>query len=179
MKILSCVLLCLLAGCGGGADPDQDPVFGWQLGGCVGQEQALTEGEGQVKDCLPENLVPEDPDYCNRILYWEYSGGRLQLVDFPVQLNCCGIRTVQYELAGDTYTITEIDQPGDTRCRCNCDTSFSVCIDNLPAVSTPVHLLLHVTDEKDFPTEVWRGDLDLGAGSGQVDLGPSGSLNCI
>ena len=171
--------VCLmLSGCGGGTDPD--PAFGWQLGGCVGQEQALTEGEGQVEDCEPEKLVPEEPDYCNRILYWKYSGGLLQLVDFPVQLNCCGIRSVQYEQVGDIYTITEVDQPGDTRCRCNCDTSFSICISNLPQAATKVRLLLHVTDGQDpNPAEVWQGSLDLGTGGDQIDLGPSGSLDCI
>jgi hypothetical protein len=179
MKVLSCVFLCLLVSCGGGSDPD--PAFGWQLGGCVGQEQALTEGEGMVDDCEPEKLVPEEPDYCDRTLYWKYSGGLLQLVDFPVALNCCGVRSVQYELAGDTYTITESDRPEDdgTRCRCMCDTSYSICISNLPQTLTKFRLLLQVAEQGPDPEEVWQGELDLAAGGGQVDLGPSGSLNCI
>jgi hypothetical protein len=179
MKILSFVFLCLLVGCGGGSDPDPD--FGWQLGGCVGQEQALTEGEGMVDDCEPEKLVPEEPDYCTRILYWKYSGGLLQLVDFPVALNCCGVRSVQYELVGDTYTITEVDRPEDdgTRCRCMCDTSYSVCISNLSQQPTKFRLLLQVAEQGPTPVEVWQGELDLAAGGGQVDLGPSGSLDCI
>jgi len=96
-----------------------------------------------------------------------------------VALNCCGIRSVQYELVGDTYTITEVDQPGDTRCRCMCDTSYSVCISNLPQALTKFRLLLHITDQDPNPVEVWLGELDLATGVGQIDLGPSGSLNCI
>ena len=132
-----------------------------------------------MEDCQPEKLIPEEPDYCTRTLFWKYSGGLLQLVDFPVALNCCGVRTVRYELVGGTTTITEVDEPGDARCRCMCDTSFSVCIENLPVESTPVHLFLHVTDQDDNPVEVWRGDLDMSSGGGQIDLGPSGSLDCI
>ena len=178
MRLLICFCLSLLLlGCGSGSDPD--PAFGWQLGGCVGMEQALTQGEGMVEDCEPEKLVPEEPDYCNRTLYWKYSGGLLQVVDFPVALNCCGVRSVRYELAGDTYTITEVDEPGDARCRCMCDTSFSVCISNIPQASTNVRLLLHVTDKDASPVEVWQGELDLSAGGAQIDLGPSGSLDCI
>jgi hypothetical protein len=180
MKTLYCFFLSLLlAGCGSGSDTD--PAFGWQLGGCVGQEQALTEGEGMVDDCEPEKLVPEEPDYCNRTLYWKYSGGLLQLVDFPVALNCCGIRSVRYELVGDTYTITEVDRPEDdgTRCRCMCDTSYSVCISNLPQTPTKFRLLLQVAEQGPEPVEVWQGSLDLAAGGGQIGLGPSGSLNCI
>lgn len=178
MKTLYCFCLSLLLlGCGGGSDTD--PTFGWQLGGCVGQEQALTEGEGQVEDCQPEKLIPEEPDYCTRTLFWKYSGGLLQLVDFPVALNCCGVRTVRYELVGDTYTITEVDEPGDTRCRCMCDTSYSVCISNLPQAPTKARLLLQVTDQDPVPVEVWQGTLDLATGGGQIDLGPSGSLDCI
>lgn len=181
-KILVSMSLCLgivLCACGGGTDPDPD--FGWQLGGCVGEQQALTEGEGMVDTCEPEKLVPEEPDYCNRTLYWKYSGGLLQLVDFPVALNCCGVRSVQYELVGDIYTITEVDRPEDdgTRCRCMCDTSYSICISNLPQALTKFRLLLYVTDQDTAPVEVWQGELDLAAGGGQIDLGPSGSLNCI
>jgi hypothetical protein len=145
-------------------------------------EQSLTEGEGMVDDCEPEKLVPEEPDYCNRILYWKYSGGLLQLVDFPVQLNCCGVRSVSYELVGDTYTLTELDRPEDdgSRCRCNCDTPFSVCISNLPQAPTKVRLLLHVTaGVEPNPVEVWQGSLDLSTGGDQIVLGPSGSMNCI
>ena len=101
MRLLICFCLSLLLlGCGSGSDPD--PAFGWQLGGCVGMEQALTQGEGMVEDCEPEKLVPEEPDYCNRTLYWKYSGGLLQVVDFPVALprrprtsGCCSTSPIR------------------------------------------------------------------------------------
>jgi hypothetical protein len=173
-----CVFLGLVTmGCG--SDSDSTPTFGWQLGGCTGMEQALVQGEGLVEDCPPEKLIPEEPDYCTRTLFWDYDGSVLQLVDFPVALNCCGIRSVRYDLAGSTYTITEIDEPGESRCRCTCDTSFSVCISNLPWEPTPVRLLLHVTDRDENPAEVWQGQLDLRVGQGQIDLGPSGSQDCL
>ena len=55
----------------------------------------------------------------------------------------------------------------------------TVCISNLPQALTKFRLLLHVTDQDTSPVEVWQGELDLAAGGGQIDLGPSGSLNCI
>jgi hypothetical protein len=60
-----------------------------------------------------------------------------------------------------------------------CDTSYSVCISNLSQQPTEFRLLLQVAEQGPTPVEVWQGELDLAAGGGQVDLGPSGSLDCI
>jgi len=53
----------LVAACGGAQDAQQLPV-GWQIGGCAGEEQALTTGEGLDPRCVPEALLPSDLDPC-------------------------------------------------------------------------------------------------------------------
>jgi len=182
IAIVSLCLGLLLSACGG-YDNDQPAEFGWMVGGCAGQDQALVEQTaGYTEECDPDPLLPEEMDYCTEKLFWEYDAQNqlLQLVDGPVSLNCCGLRYVRSDTAEGHYDLIEMDEPGDGRCRCMCDSIYSVCIHGLAEGLIPVRLFRHVTDDGTTePTLIWEGELDLTQGGGQIDLGPSNSWNCI
>jgi len=181
VAISSLCLGLLLSACGG-YDNDQPAEFGWMVGGCAGQDQALIEQtEGYTEECDPDPLLPEEMDYCTETLFWDYDAQNrvLQLVDGPVSLNCCGLRYVRSDTAEGYYDLIEMDEPGDGRCRCMCDSIYSVCIHNLAEGLVPVRLFRWVTDDGTTgPTLIWEGDLDPTEGAGQIDLGPSASWNC-
>ena len=183
LGIIACIGLCLAllpAGCG--TEPEVDDNFGWLIGGCIGQAEALVEQtSGYDTTCKPEALLPEEIDYCTEKIFWEYNQANrtLQLVHGPVALNCCGVRYVNSGVAEEFYTILEMDEPGEYRCRCMCDTFYSVCIRNVPETLLPIRIFLHVTDETSQPADVWEGELDLSEGSGQIVLGESGSQHCL
>ena len=177
---LGLCLAFLLAGCG--TEPEVDDNFGWLIGGCAGQAQALAEQTTSYDTtCKPETLLPEEIDYCTEKIFWEYNKASqtLQLVHGPVALNCCGVRYVISKVAEGFNTIIEMDEPGDYRCRCMCDTFYSVCLHDVPEAPLPLRIFLHVTDESSLPVDVWEGELDLSQGKGQIALGDSGSLNCL
>jgi hypothetical protein len=185
VRNITIVCLCLgmvLSACGG-YDNGGPAEFGWMVGGCAGQDQALVEQtEGYTEECDPDPLLPEEMDYCTEKLFWEYDAQNqvLQLVDGPVSLNCCGLRYVRSEITEGDYTLIEMDEPGDGRCRCMCDSIYSVCIHGLAEGQVPIRLYRHVTDDATTePTLIWEGQLDLTEGGGQIDLGPSDSWNCI
>jgi hypothetical protein len=179
---IASLCLCLVLSACGGSDNDTPTEFGWMVGGCAGQDQALIEQtEGYTEECDPAPLLPDEMDYCTETLFWKYDqeNQALQLVDGPVSLNCCGLRYVRSGIAEGYNTLIEMDEPGDGRCRCMCDSIYSVCIHNLAADPAPIRLFRHVTDDGTTePTLIWEGQLDLSEGSGQIDLGPSASWNC-
>jgi hypothetical protein len=178
--------LCLglvLPACGG-SETNTSTEFGWMVGGCVGEAQVLVEQtEGYTQECDPEPLLPEEMDYCIEKLFWKYDRESriLQLVNGPVSLNCCGLRYMRTGIAEGYYTQIEMDKPPLTgRCRCMCDAIYSVCIHGVVEDPAPIRLFRHVTDDGTTePTQIWEGELVLSAGTGQIDLGPSESWNCI
>lgn len=180
-QALMIVLLAagLLAACGGDPGAQQLPI-GWQVGGCAGEERALTTGDGLDPQCAPEALVPDDSDPCREMLLWRYdrTAQRLQLVDTPVSLNCCGLRSVQATFATGVLTVTERDEPDGPRCRCMCDATYAVCLDAAFEGPIEVRLLRHVTDSDEGIETVWEGQIDPAEGEGQIDLGPSLSWAC-
>ena len=179
MLIATLLAAGLAAGCGGAQDTQQLPV-GWQIGGCAGEEQALTTGDGLDPQCAPEALLTGDLDPCRETLVWSYDqeARRLQLVDTPVSLNCCGLRSVQATFEAGVLTITERDEPDGARCRCMCDATYSVCLDAALEGPIEIRLVLHVTDSGEGPVTVWEGQLDPADGEGQIDLGESHSWAC-
>jgi hypothetical protein len=182
-EAIACMGICLFllaAGCGTAPEPTSQ--FGWQIGGCVGQESALTEQtEGFDETCEVEKLLPAEVDYCTEKIFWEYDqvNQTLQLVHGPVVLNCCGVRQVRTGVVEGFHTIVEVDEPGDYRCRCMCDTFYSVCMRDVPPATLPVRIFLHVTDASPTPIDVWEGELDLSEDSGEIVLGESGSYTCM
>jgi hypothetical protein len=181
VAIISLCLGLVLPACGG-SENGAPAEFGWMVGGCAGQDQALVEQtEGYTEECDPAPLLPDEMDYCTETLFWEYDAESqiLQLVDGPVSLNCCGLRYVRSGIAEGFYTLIEMDEPGDGRCRCMCDSIYSVCIHGLAEGLIPIRLFRHVTDDGTTePTLIWEGELDLSEGGGHIDLGPSRSWNC-
>ena len=86
VAIVSLCLGLVLPACGGSGTGTLTE-FGWLVGGCAGQKQALVEQtEGYAEECDPDPLLPEEMDYCTETLFWEYDQGSqiLQLVDGPV-----------------------------------------------------------------------------------------------
>jgi len=178
MLTCACVAL-IISGCGAGNDTSTG--FGWLVGGCAGQDQALVEQQaGFDESCKADNLLPEEPDYCTEKLFWHYDAatGTLQMVNAYVSLNCCGIRYVRGEFTEGFHTFIEMDEPDGYRCRCMCDTIYSMCLHDLAPDLTPIRLLRHVTDETLQPETIWEGELDLNDGSGVIELGPSSSWHC-
>ncbi|MBN2499008.1 MAG: hypothetical protein JXR96_30745 [Deltaproteobacteria bacterium] len=180
VALTSCLCLIALA-CGQGDDGDAGDIqAGWNVGGCAGEQSALT-AEGHSDACEPEALLPDVIDYCQETLFWRYEAetGALQLVDAPVSLNCCGLRSVRTSFENGVYVITEVDEPGEYRCRCMCDAIYSVCIAGVAGGRIPVRLVLDVTDDSSGPRVVWEGEIDLDEGQGEIDLGSSSSWNCM
>ena len=186
MKNLTCWLsgawLALtILGCGSGSEWEL-PSTKWEVGGCASNSGPLSQDDGVIENCSPETLLPEEKDYCIERLFWQYDreGQILQLVDFPVHLNCCGIRSVRIGFLREHYAITEVDEPDENgnRCKCMCDSIFSACIAGVPEEPAQIRLYRHITDEQQEPVLFWEGTLDLLEGRGQIELGPSHRWAC-
>ncbi len=137
--------------------------------------------EGEVSECggfddgradlaMTQSDIDDPRGYCDaQVLYWEYTGDTLSVLDSRVMLNCCGRHSVSIS-GGDTVTIHEQDdpEPGDLRCDCRCAYDFRAELEGLIAGPVNLELLLHVTDVTDEPTVMWSGAVDLSEGSGEI-----------
>jgi len=146
------------------------------LGACTdpgtpGEVSTCGGFEGLAAHALTNAAVD---DYCAaEVLVWTYdaTAETLSLSNERVSLNCCGEHSVALRQTGDTtFAMAEVDAPesGDARCGCMCVFDFRVTGEQVPDGVITLELTREVTDSEDPFTEVWSGELDLGAGAGSI-----------
>lgn len=113
-------------------------------------------------------------------LTWQYnrSAKTVTFVNKNVWLNCCGERsiTASFNEAAGIYEIYETDQAemdGDTplRCDCECFFDFKVRLSGVDSGVIGVNLFRIVSDLEKPVTAVWKGNIDLSEGSGDILIG--------
>ena len=153
-------------------------ALGAGIAGCQESSQPATgfDEEVQLSDCggfvaLLRSPLGDRATYCDaEVLNWAYDAdaGRLNLANNRVLLNCCGDHDLTLTYEGGTFLVTEIDAPGDGRCRCTCVFDYTVSFTGTAAWEVPLRVVRDVIDDDAGPIAVWEGTLDLTQGSGRI-----------
>lgn len=151
--------------------------------GCTnddGPSGALTQ-QAAISDCggffNPQQKTPMgDPaTYCDaEMLYWAYDGSTqtLSVANNRINLNCCGLHSMEASLVDGVYVLTETDAPefGDARCSCMCVFDYTIDVQGIPLGTIPLRIERNVTDSQEGVQVVWQGTLDLATGDGSAIL---------
>jgi hypothetical protein len=115
-------------------------------------------------------LLGDPRAYCDaEVLSWSYQeqGGKLQLIDSRVLLNCCGDHAITLAREGTGFLLNERDAPKDgTRCRCECVFDFRLDAEGVPGGTLPLRVVREITDDEADPVTLFDGALDLSIGAG-------------
>jgi alpha-tubulin suppressor-like RCC1 family protein len=101
----------------------------------------------------------------------------LSFINKDVWLNCCGKHDIGvfYDGPTNTYQIIEKDAPEGTendplRCDCMCSFDYRADISSDNQDKIKVQLMRHITDESQMPALVWKGEIKLSEGSGEISF---------
>lgn len=136
-----------------------------------------------------QSLTVDPATYCDaEVLHWRHDAatGKLTLSNTRVTLNCCGEHSMTVDQDGETYVATERDAPEEigplpgmtARCDCMCVYDFEVAVGDVPAGVIALKLVRDVTDAEGGKATVWQGQIDLGAGQGEIVIDASASDWC-
>ncbi|MDM8523894.1 beta-propeller domain-containing protein [Desulfococcaceae bacterium HSG8] len=145
------------------------------------QSESDNLGEnGKVSECGGFDSEETRDGRNDEQLTWKYSerSKTVTLRNKNVWLNCCGERSVTVSLNEETgiYEIYETDQGGAddssaTRCRCQCFFEFKIKIPDVEPGTIKVKLFRIISDAESPMSKVWKGDLDLTEGEGDIVIG--------
>jgi hypothetical protein len=119
----------------------------------------------------PPGDTDDTAEYCGaERLLWTYdpSSGALEITHTRVELNCCGVHSIDFSFADGVYLIAERDEPEVDRCTCVCVFDFGLTVQGMPQEIIAVELERTVTDAPDASGPVWSGELDLTQGNGEI-----------
>jgi hypothetical protein len=165
------VLFALLAVAACGDDGGTPPPSGLEV------TEAISACGGFLHDgTSPKGPPSPDPTtYCDaERLLWSYDvpAKTLSLLDARILLNCCGDHSIEVAKDGETYVLTEVDDPegGSTRCKCVCVYDYAADLSPIEPGVLALRIVRRVKEQTPPSVTIWEGSLDLSKGEGQVIL---------
>jgi hypothetical protein len=162
MKIMTCLAMALftlsLAACGGGNESNLSQTF------------AASECGGFPSEA-------DDASYCDaEVLSWTFLDGVLTLTHARFSTSCGSPMEIAIAEDGQDYLVTESIEDSMADCVCTYDLRLEVT--DMPEGTIHLKLVRDITNDQGPAYDLWEGDLDLTAGSGEITLSTEDLTYC-